>query len=80
MARQLKLKSKKCFFMTEDVKKEVKKKKEVDKPGALFIPAGVLGGMGIGFLIGNIPGAMFLGLGIGFFFFAIAEMFTKKSG
>ncbi len=65
--------------MVEDIIKGVKKKKEDDKPGALFIPAGVLTGMGVGFLIGNFPGAMFLGLGIGFFFFAISEMLIKKS-
>ncbi len=65
--------------MTEEIKKDVKKKKEDDKPGALFIPAGVLMGMGVGFLIGNIPGAMFLGLGIGFFFFAISEMFIRRN-
>lgn len=64
--------------MTEESKKEVKKKKDDDNPGALFIPAGVLTGMGVGFLTGNFAGAMFLGLGIGFFFFALAEMFIKK--
>lgn len=49
-----------------------------DSPGALFIPAGVLTGMGIGFLIENIPGAMFTGLGIGFVLFAVTEIFKKK--
>ncbi len=64
--------------MTEGIKKEIEKKKENDKPGALFIPAGVLMGMGVGFLTGNFPGAMFLGLGLGFFFFAVSEIIFRN--
>ncbi len=59
------------------MEKEIKKKKD-DEPGALFIPAGVLTGMGVGFFVGNIPGAMFLGLGIGFALFAVCEIFKKE--
>jgi hypothetical protein len=43
--------------------------------GALFIPAGLFLGFGIGFLIDNIPGGMFLGFGIGFFAYAISLFF-----
>ena len=37
---------------------------------ALFIPAGVLTGMGFGFLLGNLVAGLFIGLGIGFLLFA----------
>ncbi len=47
-------------------------------PAGLFIPAGLLGGMGVGFLVGNIPAGMFIGLGIGFAAFAIVALTTKK--
>ncbi len=50
-------------------KKTIKKKK--DDAEALFIPAGVLTGMGVGFLIDNLVAGLFLGLGIGFTIFAI---------
>ena len=46
-------------------------KKKKDDSEALFIPAGVLTGMGVGFWLGNIPAGLFLGLGIGFVLFAI---------
>ncbi len=51
---------------------------EDDSPGALFIPAGVLTGMGVGFLLGNLPVGIFLGLGVGFLIFALYEIFRKK--
>ncbi len=61
------------------MKEETKKKKKDNEPGALFIPAGVLAGIGIGFFVGNVPGAMFLGLGVGFALFALCEIFKKKN-
>jgi hypothetical protein len=48
-----------------------KTKKNNDNPGALFIPAGVLTGMGVGFLIDNIGAGIMIGLGLGFLVFAI---------
>jgi hypothetical protein len=44
-----------------------------DKAAGLFIPAGLLIGLGLGFFFGNIPAFLFLGLGIGFLFFAMAK-------
>lgn len=54
--------------------------KKDDKGGAaaLFIPAGVIGGMGVGFLINNLPAGMFIGLGLGFTAFAIVSLAIKK--
>ena len=49
---------------------EREKCKKNDDPEALFIPAGVLTGMGFGFLFGNIVAGLFLGLGFGFIIFA----------
>jgi amino acid transporter len=53
------------------------KKEEKDSPGGLFIPAGVLLGMGLGFIFGNIPAWLFIGLGTGFLAFAISELIKK---
>jgi hypothetical protein len=44
----------------------------------LFIPAGVLLGMGAGFLYNNIPAGLFIGLGLGFIVFAILRVIRKK--
>ncbi|MFT4260846.1 MAG: hypothetical protein ACMXX9_00245 [Candidatus Woesearchaeota archaeon] len=46
-------------------------KKKRDDSAALFIPAGVLLGMGFGFLFDNLVAGLFIGLGIGFFAFAL---------
>ena len=59
-------------------KKEVKKSKSEDGEGALFIPAGVLTGIGFGFLYGNLPAGLFIGLGAGFVAFAITSLLEKK--
>jgi hypothetical protein len=44
-----------------------------NKRAGLFIPAGVLLGLGFGFLFKNVPAWLFLGLGIGFLVFALAR-------
>ncbi|MFC2004623.1 hypothetical protein ACFLUY_00180 [Chloroflexota bacterium] len=45
------------------------------------IPAGLLIGMGVGFLIGNIPAGLFLGLGAGFLVMMIGMLILRiKSG
>lgn len=54
------------------------KKDDSKNAAALFIPAGVIGGMGVGFLIGNIPAGMFIGLGLGFAVFAVVTLIVKK--
>ena len=43
----------------------------------IAIPAGVLTGMGVGFLIDNIPGGMFVGLGGGFFLMLIVMVILQ---
>ncbi len=54
----------------ENISKKEKVKND-DDPEALFIPAGVLTGLGLGFLYGNIVAGLFLGLGAGFILFAL---------
>lgn len=57
-----------------------KKNKEKD-PEALFIPAGVLTGMGFGFMYGQLVAGLFIGLGIGFILYATIStirIFVKK--
>lgn len=58
--------------------KPEKKKGEYDSEGALFIPAGVLGGLGFGFVFNNIPAGLFLGLGLGFALFALVELWMIR--
>lgn len=57
--------------------KKSKNAENDDDHGALFIPAGVLTGMGLGFLLGNVPAWMFIGLGLGFAAFAITLILKK---
>lgn len=45
--------------------------KKKENPGGLFVAAGVLMGMGFGFLYGNLPAGLFIGLGCGFIVFGI---------
>jgi hypothetical protein len=56
------------------VKYKEKEKKKKDEAEALFIPAGVLLGMGLGFLYNNLLAGLFIGLGIGFLVFAIISL------
>ena len=42
------------------------KKQNKDTISGLFVPAGIFIGMGIGFVTGQLVGAMFIGLGVGF--------------
>ena len=58
--------------------KEKVVKTKRSNPGALFIPAGILLGFGIGFAFNTIPAGMFIGLGAGFLAWAIYEIFKKK--
>lgn len=55
-----------------------KTKKDKNDEGALFIPAGVLSGIGFGFLYNNLLAGLFIGLGFGFFIFAIVEIFLRR--
>lgn len=59
--------------MTDDLQKNKK-----ENPGALFIPAGIIIGLGVGFLINNISAALFIGFGFGFLLFALTSLLMKK--
>ena len=58
-------------------KNKVAKKKD-DEPEALFIPAGVLLGLGFGFLFNEVVAGLFIGLGIGFVLFALGSYLRSK--
>lgn len=62
------------------MKKEMKKSKKQkrDEMGGLFIPAGLLLGMGLGFLFNQLVAGLFIGLGLGFLLFAITSLIKKK--
>ena len=51
---------------------------ENKKNGALFIPAGLFIGLGIGFLVNNVVGGTLLGLGAGFLVFAIMTAINRN--
>ncbi|MBU2639050.1 MAG: hypothetical protein KJ955_08820 [Nanoarchaeota archaeon] len=53
-------------------------KKKESNPAALYIPAGLFLGFGIGFATGNIPAGIFSGFGVGFLLYAIAMNRGKK--
>jgi hypothetical protein len=49
-----------------------------ENPGALFIPAGVLTGIGVGFLTSNVAAGTMIGLGLGFLVFAVITTVRTK--
>lgn len=57
--------------MAKDKLDQISELKKHENPGALFIPAGVLTGIGVGFLINNVAAGTMIGLGLGFLVFAI---------
>lgn len=78
MARTKKKVSKRNSVKNQSHQHQVSKKKNSEGPEGLFIPAGLLIGMGLGFLIGELVAGLFLGLGIGFLLAAAAIMMKKK--
>ena len=56
--------------MTEETKKKYL--------GAIFIPAGLFIGMGIGWALGFLVPGLFIGLGAGFLLFAISTLRTRE--
>lgn len=54
------------------------KEEKMKKDGAgLFIPAGLMLGLGLGFVWNNVPAGLFIGLGAGFLAFALVKIFKK---
>ena len=55
-------------------KKQIKKEEVNRKTGSgLWVPAGLLIGMGFGFLYNQLVPGLFIGLGVGFLIFAILK-------
>lgn len=48
-----------------------------DSASGVFVPAGLLIGMGVGFLTGQLLPGLFVGLGSGLLVMAIVEFITK---
>lgn len=57
------------------MKKE--KTKAKDEVSGLFIPAGLLIGIGVGFIMGQIPAGTLIGLGVGFLLMALTRLLRK---
>ncbi|MDP3026827.1 MAG: hypothetical protein Q8N63_03900 [Nanoarchaeota archaeon] len=54
------------------------KKNKQKYPEAAFVPAGVLIGLGYGFLVNKIAAWTLIGLGLGFAVMAIIRLLRKK--
>jgi hypothetical protein len=55
--------------------KVVKKVRRKEDHSGIFIPAGLLIGIGIGFLTGQVPAGTLIGLGAGFLLMALVKLF-----
>ncbi len=58
-------------------KKSNSKKSKKNDAAGIFVPAGLLIGMGVGFLLGNLVAWLFLGLGLGFLTMALIKLKKK---
>jgi hypothetical protein len=58
-------------------KKEMKKEKKDDKYAAV-VPAFLLIGVGVDFLLGKLPAFTLIGLGVGFLILFLVRAFVKK--
>jgi len=54
-----------------------KEKQSQENKSALFIPAGLVLGMGCGFIFDNVVAGLIIGLGIGMVVFAILKVIKK---
>ena len=59
------------------MKNKLEGKSSKKKAAALFIPGGLLIGMGIGFLLNQLVAGLFIGLGAGFIIFALILLLEK---
>lgn len=72
------MKTKKEGNKTKQEKKEKSHEKKVDDAGGIFVPAGILIGMGIGFAVDQFVAGLFIGLGAGFLAMAIIKLVHLK--
>jgi hypothetical protein len=54
------------------------KKSSSSNPGGLLVGGGTLLGMGVGFITGNLPAGLFIGLGLGMIAFAVSSFLIKQ--
>jgi len=55
-----------------------KKRKVKGNPEGIFIPAGLLIGIGLGFVYNNIPAGTLIGIGAGFLLMAVIKLAKGK--
>ncbi len=46
-------------------------------PSGILVPAGLLIGMGAGFVFNNIPAGLFIGLGVGLLLMAVIKLIRR---
>jgi hypothetical protein len=59
--------------MAKNKEQKLKREPRID-PSGIFVPAGLLIGMGVGFVYNNLPAGLFTGLGIGLLIMAILKL------
>ncbi len=66
--------------MSKKKPKQTKREKKLEDTTGIFIPGGLLLGMGIGFAVDALVAGLFIGLGAGFVLMAIANviLWNKK--
>ena len=64
--------------MAKKMKKDQNSCYKDNKPEGVFVPAGVLSGIGYGLLVGNVAAWTLIGLGVGFGLMAIIGLLRKK--
>ena len=55
-----------------------KNKDKKDDPSGIFVPAGLLLGLGIGFIYNEVAAGLLIGLGAGFLIMALFKITKKK--
>lgn len=50
-----------------------------DSPSGVLVPGGLLLGMGVGFLTGNLLAGLFIGLGSGLILMVITDLLLNKN-
>ena len=56
----------------------MKKKSKKEDAAGLFIPGGLLIGIGVGFIVGQVPAGTLIGLGAGFIVMALVKLLRKE--
>jgi hypothetical protein len=63
--------------MAKSKGQKIERESRSDSSG-VFVPAGLLIGMGLGFVYNNLPAGLFIGLGAGLLVMALIKLLKKR--